>query len=526
MVAILQSWRVESAGILNPGNRSVDAGSNRLLVYVTGIRSPGDTLEEITSVTWGGQSLTRIDHFSSTSSSLGESHYSAWYLDDADIQAASGTAFVVTRSTTNSIQYRAYSATFVDVDQTSPIFDFQNTNAKLGVAAAITIDTDTSGYVFGQWLGNDQNGGTQDVVWSGLTEQVADFTNTQIYSSLAAATASGSQIVVSGTPTNHRNTVLGVVSLRNAAVTPEIDGSLNVGNVNLSLTGEVVDLVNFNGTLNTSPLGVDADIDIVNVPNIDGNLVVVDPSIILDGNIIPTVNLDSILNIDDVDISLSGNVIPTLNLDCLLNIGDVNLLSGLDIVPVVTGDSDLNVGTIQGTFDGNIIPPINLDASFDILPVNISLNGNITPTIMLDAFLDIGEINSTFAGIIGEGVFLNGSLNIGDIGVTSQLDIIDIPLGEASLNVDDVGISLSAQYLGLTLQLNGTLNIGEVSSLTDITIFDPISGEGEIDIGAIGLDGGISSEGVTIGLSTIEIIIHSDIVSIEPANTPIVKETE
>jgi len=126
-LALLLAVPVQAADITPVGSwttgltHTVGAGTDRLLVFVTGFENDPDT--DITAVTYGSVSMTRAVEDSIETPNLFAARCEIWYLDEAGIQAASGNTFVVTYAsgTVNNAIHAA--ATFANVDQTSPIYD-------------------------------------------------------------------------------------------------------------------------------------------------------------------------------------------------------------------------------------------------------------------------------------------------------------------------------------------------------------------------------------------------------------------
>ena len=112
---------------------TVSSGSNRLLVFIAGMEngmeaaSPPAGDRNLTAVTYGGQSLTSAAEVvvcsGSPDSFCGRAEL--WYLDEAGIQAATGSTFSVTWSGDPPFELEEYYAavTLEDVDQSVPIGD-------------------------------------------------------------------------------------------------------------------------------------------------------------------------------------------------------------------------------------------------------------------------------------------------------------------------------------------------------------------------------------------------------------------
>ena len=113
-VALVGSW---VAGTTH----TAEAGSNRALILVSTRTGWNDIGETITSATYGGQALVRVERVEEDSSSTGYyTQTEAWILDEAGISAASNSTFVVTWSSSSS-SISHISAFFENVNQTTLI---------------------------------------------------------------------------------------------------------------------------------------------------------------------------------------------------------------------------------------------------------------------------------------------------------------------------------------------------------------------------------------------------------------------
>ena len=92
-------------------------GVNRLLVFMVGYENGADV--PISAVTYGGQSLTRINGTVAGTTTVGR--IELWYLNESGIAAATSTTFVVTYGGTAPSEPHYGAATFRNVDQTAPV---------------------------------------------------------------------------------------------------------------------------------------------------------------------------------------------------------------------------------------------------------------------------------------------------------------------------------------------------------------------------------------------------------------------
>jgi hypothetical protein len=101
---------------------TVGAGSNRLLIFAVGDED-GTSDPGVSSVTYGGQTLTRIagDSEGTGSGGIAIDRVELWYLNAAGIAAASGTTFTVTWGGPAPADPMYAAASFANVNQTTPI---------------------------------------------------------------------------------------------------------------------------------------------------------------------------------------------------------------------------------------------------------------------------------------------------------------------------------------------------------------------------------------------------------------------
>ncbi len=157
--------------------RTMDAGSNRVLIFAV---SSEDTVDaDVTAVTYGGVNLTHASTGQSSYSTTDFNRVELWYLLEADIQSASGTAFVPTWSN-GALNRRYYAhAVFQDIDQASAIYHTANSSFSNGInpltdtvnaltggtsIAAATTSNNGTYTVNGGWtFGSEQNGNSSSL---------------------------------------------------------------------------------------------------------------------------------------------------------------------------------------------------------------------------------------------------------------------------------------------------------------------------------------------------------------------------
>jgi len=159
-VTILGSWTL---GL----SHTAESGSNRLLVF-TAHAEDDDTDMNLSSVTYGGQSMTKV-----VEKNVGtdyRAYTAAYILNEAGISAASGNSFEVTWAQT---PYRtpAYSSVFLsDVDQTTPAgASASNSTTSSGTVSTSALSTNDGDMVI--VAGTCGNEGTYSVN-NGFTEAI------------------------------------------------------------------------------------------------------------------------------------------------------------------------------------------------------------------------------------------------------------------------------------------------------------------------------------------------------------------
>ncbi|MDO8282426.1 MAG: CxxxxCH/CxxCH domain-containing protein [Thermodesulfovibrionia bacterium] len=135
------NWASQYAAVAYPAGTinaayTVAAGTNRLLVVaISSTQTAVGTAQTVSSITYGGQPLTLAA--GDGSSTVTWNHTYLYYLNEAGIQAASGTALNVTISGGTSYYNWVYAAVYAGVDQTgTPYTDAKNFNS---VAASTAV---------------------------------------------------------------------------------------------------------------------------------------------------------------------------------------------------------------------------------------------------------------------------------------------------------------------------------------------------------------------------------------------------
>jgi hypothetical protein len=207
VVSILDAWTTGST-------HTVSAGSDRLLVFILGAENDTSPVASISSVTWGSQNLTKIDHAVETGVTSYENRLEMWYLNEAGIAAASGSSFAVVWSGTTPIDQLIAAVTLKNVDQTTPVSSFNNGNIAsanaVQIASALTVNSDdmaiygtgsgeqgrthtpSAGYI----EGNEQDSGGFGQVLANATKQITSAGSEQ--PTAAWSGAANSRLVIVG----------------------------------------------------------------------------------------------------------------------------------------------------------------------------------------------------------------------------------------------------------------------------------------------------------------------------------------
>ena len=168
-------------------SHTVGAGSDRLLVFVTGYEHSANV--SINSVTYGGQTMTQAEqHFAGTST---YARVEIWYLNEAGIQAASDTTFVVSYSATPLYPMHA-AATFENVDQTTPLQDTDKAYTNAATPNPIVtpaFDVVAGGMAVGGAISGNVGSYTWNNSWTEGNDQTAGSTTTMSTGQHAAAAA-------------------------------------------------------------------------------------------------------------------------------------------------------------------------------------------------------------------------------------------------------------------------------------------------------------------------------------------------
>ena len=161
---ILDAW---SAGT----TKSISTGDNRVLVVALFIRDDEPaSVPAVTSVTYGGQTLTQLAYYVRDGSPAQQAFW-VGYLDESGIQSASGTTITCNGTGTPDT---IHSATYENVDQTTPNASDTESDSTSSLGAftassSITVAADEASFV----IGGCKDNWTSVGVTSGYTESLA-----------------------------------------------------------------------------------------------------------------------------------------------------------------------------------------------------------------------------------------------------------------------------------------------------------------------------------------------------------------
>ncbi len=476
-----------SVSLASPGSRTISAGDDRL--FLAHPTSAAGSSVLITGLSWGGQAMTLVDEETSTGGR--DLHSSVWRLDEAGIDAASGTAFIVTPNS-GSTQFRIRSATYENVDQVSPVvgsFAVSSVNAGDDPISSELVTINGGKAVAATAINRGtSDAGTEDISYSNMTEQVEENASTSQYSSVADTDVDGTGFTpgVTSTQTGGRVHLIGV-SLR-----PVASNAVNFG------------LVSYVGAT-------------VFPPVVSGNVSLDLATFIGATAFAPVVS-------GNVEIGLATYVGATVFDPTLVEVGGLSLdlaayVGGTAFVPVISGEIDPNLATYVGgvAFDPAFVSSVGA-ISFDLAayvgatasdPV---FEGNIdfaTATYVGATVLDPvfgGGIEFGLASYVGATVFaptLSGDIDF-DLAIYAGATVSDpefsgsVDFGLASyigatafdptLAASTGTISLDqAVYAGATVSapvLSGNIEIA-LAVYIGGTAFSPTFAD---DVGAITLD--------------------------------------
>jgi hypothetical protein len=145
------------------------AGNDRLLVFMVSYENSADV--GVSTVKYGGQSLTRINGTAAGTSSI--DRVELWYLKEAGIVAATNTTFVVTYGGTAPTAVLYAAATYKNVDQTTPILasNINSTNNSSPNPITTTVSVTADGIAIAASASGNSSTYTWNNGWTEGTDQ-------------------------------------------------------------------------------------------------------------------------------------------------------------------------------------------------------------------------------------------------------------------------------------------------------------------------------------------------------------------
>jgi hypothetical protein len=183
------------------------AGAKRLLVFMVGYENGSNVA--ISSVTYGGQSLTRINGTSVGTSSV--VRVELWYLKETGIAAATNTTFVVNYGGTAPSGKHFASATFQNVDQTAPILasNINSTNAATPNPLPTTVSTTADGMAVAGAISGNSGTFTWGNGWvEGIDQSVSGNSASSSTAADHAATTNGTDTASATSSSQNRQAIV------------------------------------------------------------------------------------------------------------------------------------------------------------------------------------------------------------------------------------------------------------------------------------------------------------------------------
>ncbi len=145
---------------------TVGSGNNRMLVFAVGHENNGDA--PISSVTYGGQTMIRVVEATTAATGF-QAHVELWYLNEAGITAATSNQFTVNYTSTAPTDPMYAAASYENVNQTTPIFDFGSNSTTTATPNPITATMNAT--FNGLSIGTALSGNDGSYTWNnGWTE--------------------------------------------------------------------------------------------------------------------------------------------------------------------------------------------------------------------------------------------------------------------------------------------------------------------------------------------------------------------
>jgi hypothetical protein len=205
-------------GIWTTGlSHDVGAGSDRLLVFVTGFENTSDS--DITGVTYGGQAMSPVVEHVTTANEV-KARVEIFYLDEDGIQAAGGNTFVVSYASGTPTDPMHAAATFSGVDQITPIEDTAKEQSSTGYNQGMdpivaTVNVVEDGMAISGAVCGNSGSYTWGNGWTEGTDQTSNSTAT-MSTAYHAAAADGTDTASANYSSTLNRQVIVVASLKPA----------------------------------------------------------------------------------------------------------------------------------------------------------------------------------------------------------------------------------------------------------------------------------------------------------------------
>ena len=138
-VTILNDWAFSTRSFGALTNTNPSTGANRGWFVIVSTDSNSDTVNQLTALTFGGQSFTQYAEYVNTGGT-GERRITVWRMLNTPIAAISGTTIVATWTTGSAPDsYRVSAACFTGVNQTTPIRDADSDEYSTTTLTGLTV---------------------------------------------------------------------------------------------------------------------------------------------------------------------------------------------------------------------------------------------------------------------------------------------------------------------------------------------------------------------------------------------------
>jgi hypothetical protein len=182
--------RIDASWYIGLTGYTVPAGSDRLLVFVSGFENSADT--DITGVTYGGVAMTEAVGYVTTASGY-MARCEIWYMKEANIPSGSNN-FVVTYASGSPSDPMHAAATFQNVNQTNPIQNTAYNQSSTGYNPGVdpitaTVNVVGSGMAIAGAVCGNSGSYTWGNGWTKGSDQTSGATTTMSTANHAASAA-------------------------------------------------------------------------------------------------------------------------------------------------------------------------------------------------------------------------------------------------------------------------------------------------------------------------------------------------